>query len=95
MASTTRRCKRLLAEPDLTYVNAIEIAQRNGLAAQQVNDIRRGQDTRPTNRIKHIKGKEVTCFQCGKRGHVIAKCSVSADVVCHFCGKKGHVQKVC
>ena len=87
--------KRLLAEPDLTYAKAVEIAQRNELAAQQVKDIRRGQDAKPINHVDHTKGKEVTCFRCGKRGQVVAKCSASAGVVCHFCGKKGHVQKVC
>ena len=86
---------RLLAEPDLMYAKAVEIAQRNELAAQQVKDIRRGQDAKPINHVDHTKGKEVTCFRCGKRGQVVAKCSASAGVVCHFCGKKGHVQKVC
>ena len=54
--------KRLLAEPDLMYAKAVEIAQRNELAAQQVKDIRRGQDAKPINHVDHTKGKEVTCF---------------------------------
>ena len=57
--------RKLLAEPDLTYSKAIEIAQRNELAAQQVKDIRRGHDM-IIDCMEHTKGKGVTVFDVEK-----------------------------
>ena len=85
--------KRLLAEPDLTYVNAVDLAQRNETASQQVRDLRVGHTRRPINRMGDgSKTKELACFRCGRKGHFIAKCS---EVVCRTCGNKGHLQRAC
>ena len=35
------------------------------------------------------------CYQCGNRGHIVAKCKVNKEVICHRCGKSGHLQKAC
>ena len=43
--------KRLLTEPDLTYTNAVNLAQRNETASQQVlvQDLKGGQAQKPVN----------------------------------------------
>ena len=41
--------KRLLAEPDLTYVKAVDLAQRNETASQQVQDLKVGQAQKSAN----------------------------------------------
>ena len=89
--------KRLLAEPDLTYAKAVDLAQRNETASQQVRDLKVGQVQKLVNQVKDsskVSQRELTCFRCGRKGHIVASCSVSADVVCHFCGKKGHLQSL-
>ena len=40
------------------------------------------------------KGSPITCYRCGKQGHLATKCKFK-DAVCNFCGKKGHLQRVC
>ena len=89
--------KRLLAEPDLTYAKAVDLAQRNETASQQVQDLKGGQAQKPVNRVTDSSRplKELICFHCGRKGHGVTKCSVRADIICHSCGKKGHLKKVC
>jgi hypothetical protein len=41
------------------------------------------------------KEREPICFRCGKKGHTVTKCSVSASIICNFCEKKGHKEIVC
>ena len=87
--------KRLLAEPDLTFAKAADLAQRNETASQQVQDLKVVQKS--VNRVTDSSRsfKELTCYRCGRKGHTVPKCSVRADVVCHHCGKKGHLEKIC
>ena len=88
--------KRLLAEPDLTYLLAVDLAQRNETASQQVKDLKAGQPQKPINRLEdNFRSKELTCFHCGRRGHFVTRCQVRADIVCRSCGNKGHLQRAC
>ena len=36
----------------------------------------------------------VTCFRCGKRGHLATSCKFNAES-CYKCGKIGHTRSVC
>ena len=36
-----------------------------------------------------------TCYCCGVKGHIAAKCIVDKKVVCHQCGKRGHIRRAC
>ena len=36
-----------------------------------------------------------TCYRCGVKGHIAAKCTVDKKVVCHQCGKRGHIRRAC
>ena len=95
--------KRLLSEPDLDYVKAVQTALNMEMAAQSVRELKNGQQGAATS--VHRTGSSPvergssdsspTCFRCGGRGHVVTQCRVDKNVVCHKCGKKGHLQQVC
>ena len=38
---------------------------------------------------------EVSCYRCGKPGHLASRCKVSRSIICHGCGKRGHLKKAC
>ena len=101
--------KRLLSETKLTYKKAVELALNQEQAMQNMKELKGKRDlatasnyslppqvevqkvgsARPTLRT------ELTCFRCGKKGHVATKCRVSKTVVCRQCGKPGHLQRAC
>ena len=96
--------KRLLAEPGLTYVKAVEIAQATETAAQSLRELRTKPDTGTSPRsspqeVHRMSPTEqrtsITCYRCGREGHTIVKCRVDKSVVCHNCGKAGHLQRAC
>ena len=75
--------KRLLAQPDLTYSLAVDLAQRSETASQQVKDLKAGQPQKPINHVEdNPRSKELTCYHCGRRGHFVARCQVRADIYC-------------
>ena len=40
--------------------------------------------------------QEVTCYECGRRGHVRKNCPArQTDIVCYGCGQLGHVKRLC
>ena len=42
-----------------------------------------------------VSGPGPTCYRCGVKGHIAAKCTVDKKVVCHQCGKRGHIRRAC
>lgn len=52
------------------------------------------------NKHRSIRGKEsirrqVTCFRCGNKGHVIIDCHVEANIKCYKCGCTSHMAAAC
>ena len=99
--------KRLLSEPDLTYARAVELLQSIEMASQNVKDLKdknpkaQGEVTQThsgqedVHAVLEPKKQPLTCFRCGKAGHMASSCRVSRLVVCHRCKKRGHIQKAC
>ena len=98
--------KRLLSEPGLTYAKAVELAQSLESAAQNVKELKvkpEGRDPVQPNPRQEVhklassssRRSVLTCYRCGKAGHVVAKCRFSKDVICHQCGKTGHLRRAC
>ena len=97
--------KRLLSESKLTYDKAVEIALNQEQAAQNMRELKFKRDSAaptdygPRQEVYKVAGSsaqsDLTCFRCGKKGHVAVKCRVSKTVVCRQCGKRGHLQKAC
>ena len=96
--------KRLLAEPDLSYEKAVELALNAETASQSVRELRGKPESASTapqpvhqttasSPSTHVSG-QVTCYRCGNKGHTVAKCRVPKEVVCRKCGKRGHLQRV-
>ena len=85
--------KRLLAEPDLTYEKAVKLAKSHETATQNVEDLK----TQPPQTVGRLDNprSDVTCYRCGRKGHIATKCHVDKDVVCHGCRRKGHLKRAC
>ena len=97
---------RLLAEKDLTYEKALEIAQAVEAAETNSKILKNGSsnstvlfstsDTTGAGRLKKpptSKTTTPTCYRCG--GPHLAPVCKFKEVTCHFCRKKGHLAKVC
>ena len=102
--------RRLLGESQLTYRKAMEIAQNQERAEKNVKELRASSKRETESQRVHAVGSSqrdsrrdqpqrlasaLTCFRCGKVGHVVSKCRMRQDVVCHCCGKTGHVRRAC
>ena len=95
-----RTQNRLLSEPKLTYEKALEIAQSQETAAQNLRELKNNPQPakdeasfgdKPVMKVE-AGGKKFTCFRCGQEGHLAKKCKfINAD--CHKCGKKKPVCK--
>ena len=89
--------RRLLAEPDLTFDKAFELALASESADKNAKD-KNAKDLQATkspqtslNRMQTRQAKP--CYRCGGN-HKATDCShKSSD--CHKCGKKGHLARVC
>lgn len=96
--------KRLLSEPKLTLEKATAIAQSMESAAMNVRQLQGAKPTQESSGVHkvgsstpHTPTRErsaVTCYRCGKAGHLSAKCRHKGSK-CHSCGKMGHLQAVC
>ena len=82
--------RRLLAEPDLTFDKAFELAIASESADKNAKDLQPPASTSSTvNRMQHKK----ICHRCGDK-HNAADCKFKT-AECRKCGKKGHIARVC
>ena len=99
--------KKLLAETNLTYEKALQIARGSEAAAKNLREMKSPLTppatvkTEPVHRVSKTrrttppKAKaDVTCHRCGTPGHIAPDCPYK-DLACHECGKEGHLAKVC
>ncbi len=99
--------KRLLAERDLTYQKALDLARGQEVAAQSLKEIRGpkqafGSVSQDVNKVHATSGKGAAsgakaaweCYRCGKPGHLANECKFK-EAKCHQCGKIGHLKQVC
>lgn len=89
--------RRLLAEPDLTYDKAFELAQIHEAAERNAKELRTAQ---PSPSLHAIQSKPDRydrptrpCYRCGGK-HKQTECFFR-NANCNACGKKGHIAKVC
>ena len=84
--------RRMLAEPDLTFKRALELAQAAEMAEQNTKDL---QQPHTVHAIQKPLNKPVTlkCYQC-RNTHSPESCQFKATE-CYFCHNKGHSAKVC
>ena len=101
--------KCLLAEPELTYEKAVEISLNAETAAHSLWELRPKPESGMTavgsqqqevfkstaTPPKFANRTALTCYHCGKRGHVVASCHVDKGIMCHRCGKAEHLQRAC
>ncbi len=92
--------RRLLAEPELTFTKAVDLAQAYESAAKDAKDLQPPKPPgdilalRANDRDKPPQGTATRgCYRCGGQHHQ-SKCGFCTSV-CHYCGKRGHVAKVC
>ena len=103
--------KQLLAQTDLTYEKAVELALNAEIAAQSMRELGGRPESAPSElRSPQEVHKTSTsgaspagppskspliCYRCGLKGHAASKCRVDKSIVCHYCHKRGHMQRAC
>ena len=95
--------RRLLAETDLSFKRALEIAQSLEAAAKNAKEIQNGAGNtgngNPGTNQEHLRAEPVgmvatnNCYHCGKTGHLAPQCHKNAK--CLNCGKVGHIKRAC
>ena len=90
--------RRLLAESQLIFGKAFEIAQASELAEKSVKDLQGQSQTDSVQALKlepakHRKWQSSVCSHCGGK-HQSSKCRFR-DAECYSYGKTGHIAKVC
>ena len=90
--------RRLLAEPDLTFKKAMDIAQAMEAADKNVREIQgsaaQGQYVHALRKGYDKPQYAKECRHCGKRNHK-EKDRRLKDAKCFKCRKKGHIAAVC
>ena len=105
MKKNTRIQQRLLAEHDLTFDKATEIALSMELALQGVQMVSGSTHVRQeVYKVSNQKPKKFQpkqphklikpCFRCGSSGHNPAQCKFKT-AQCNFCKKVGHIKSNC
>ncbi|XP_065891685.1 uncharacterized protein [Dysidea avara] len=79
--------RRLLAEPNLTFAKAVQIAQASETAKKDSKCMV------PQGTPNIVLLTSVTCCRCGGT-HLAASCPYE-EATCHKCSKKGHIAKAC
>ena len=99
--------KGLLAESNLTYKKAAELARGLETADRNVKLLKSGatshikhetqlQESPQVNCVASNKGSTaVICYRCGIAGHTVEQCRYSKDIVCYGYRKAGHLQRAC
>ena len=92
--------RRLLAEPDLTFVKAVDLAQAYESAAKHAKALQTVPQegavhaaTHKSSPLPTATAHVKTCYRCGGNHHP-SGCRFR-DANCNYCGKKGHIAKVC
>ena len=97
--------RRLLAEPELTYKSAFELAQSMETAEQNTSDLQAASSrSEPRNKSEdfHYTPRapfqprtppRFNCYRCGGN-HKAPDCKYK-DAICNSCKKKGHLARVC
>ena len=91
--------RRLLAESQLTFTKALEIAQGQELADKSGKDLKPESMEESVHILKPEPAKKqrtmpagTSCYRCGKN-HA-SKCRFAA-AICRACGKMGHIARAC
>lgn len=85
--------KRLLAEPELAYKRAFELATAMETASKNIKEIQ-GTSLAGINKMQpQPEERGAPCYRCGG-GHTAAQCCFK-DVECRYCKKVGHIARVC
>jgi len=92
--------RRLLAETDITFAKALELAQAAEAADRNARELEKAAPVhtvsahdRPAKEGGARRTLNVTCHRCGGK-HLADRCCFK-ESDCHYCGKKGHLAKVC
>jgi len=80
--------RRLLAEADLTFDKAYELALASEFADKSAKDLKSATPL-VVNRVQHKQ----ECYRCGHK-HNAADCRFK-NIEYHKCGKKGHIARMC
>ena len=90
--------RRLLAEPDLTFKKAYDLAQASETAEKNSKHLHQQHPSNSVHALSRPKNptrqhSTVSCYRCGGK-HATKDCQCQ-DVICHNCQKKGHLARVC
>ena len=87
--------RRLLAEKDLTFDTAKQLALAVEVADKNSRELESAKSNGVHKLSSHSKGggAQQQCYRCRGR-HAADKCRF-IDSECHHCGKKGHISKAC
>ena len=97
--------KRLLAEPNLDFKKAVELAQALETAESSAKQLTHGspkpgmnsQDITAVHKTAPAPSrmnKEHKCYRCGNTTHTAQSCRFKS-AKCRHCGKVGHIERVC
>ena len=90
--------RRLLAEAELTFKKAVDLAQAYESAAKHAKDLQTPLWGGVVHTTSHESpplhtGPTKGCYRCGEK-HRPSECRFR-DANCNFCSKRGHISKVC
>ena len=90
--------RRLLAEPDLGFKKAFELAQAAEAADSDAKVLQKPGSTtvhavqqQPAKNATKLPSKD--CYRCGGK-HLASACRFQ-DAECHYCHKRGHIARAC